>query len=66
MFFLFPLLYYTYSFIYIYKGYASYIHISRGYVKHKRLRTTALDNITQRDLLGARNQAEESDGTLVK
>jgi hypothetical protein len=34
------LLYYNYRFIYLYKGYASYIHISRGYVKHKRLRTT--------------------------
>jgi hypothetical protein len=43
--FLFPLLYYNYSFIYLYKGYASYIHISRGYVKHKRLRTTGLDYI---------------------
>jgi hypothetical protein len=42
--FLFPLLYYNYSFIYLYKGYASYIHISRGYVKHKRLRITDLDN----------------------
>jgi hypothetical protein len=42
MFFLFPLLYYNYSFIYLYKEYASYIHISRGYVKHKRLRTTVL------------------------
>jgi hypothetical protein len=41
-FFLFPLSYYNYSFIYLYKGYASYIHISRGYVKHKRLRTTVL------------------------
>jgi hypothetical protein len=40
MFFLFPLLYYNYSFIYLYKGYARYIHISRGYVKHERLRTT--------------------------
>jgi hypothetical protein len=44
MFFLFPLLYYNYSFIYLYKGYASYIHISRGYMKHKRLRTTVVDN----------------------
>jgi hypothetical protein len=44
MFFSFPLLYYNYSFIYLYKGYASYIHISRGYVKHKRLRNTALGN----------------------
>jgi hypothetical protein len=44
MFFLFPLLYYNYSFIYLYNGYASYIHISRGYVKHKRLRTTALED----------------------
>jgi hypothetical protein len=44
MLFLFPLLYYNYSFIYLYKGYASYIHISRGCVKHKRLRTTALDS----------------------
>jgi hypothetical protein len=43
-FILFPLLYYNYSFIYLCKGYASYIHISRGYVKHKRLRTTGLDN----------------------
>jgi hypothetical protein len=43
--FLFPLLYYNYSFIYLYKGYASYIHISRGYVKHKRLRTTGLEYI---------------------
>jgi hypothetical protein len=42
MFFLFPLLYYNYSFIYLYKGYASYIHISKGYVKHKMLRTTDL------------------------
>jgi hypothetical protein len=33
---------YNYSFIYLYKGYASYIHISRGYVKHERLRTTDL------------------------
>jgi hypothetical protein len=33
-FILFPLLCYNYSFIYLYKGYASYIHISRGYVKH--------------------------------
>jgi hypothetical protein len=40
--FLFQLLYYNYSSIYLYKGYASYIHISRRYVKHKRLRTTAL------------------------
>jgi hypothetical protein len=48
MFFLFPLLYYNYSFMYLYKGYASYIHISRGYVKHKRLRTTALDDLKQR------------------
>jgi hypothetical protein len=40
--FLFPLLYYNYSCIYLYKGYASYIHISRGYVKHKMLRTTGL------------------------
>jgi hypothetical protein len=44
-FILFPLLYYNYSFIYVYKGYASYIHISRGYVKHKRLRTTDLENL---------------------
>jgi hypothetical protein len=44
VFFLFPLLYYNYSFIYLYKGYASYIHNSRGYVKHKRLRITALYN----------------------
>jgi hypothetical protein len=36
------LLYYNYSFIYLYKGYTSYIHISRGYVKHKMLRTTGL------------------------
>jgi hypothetical protein len=43
VFFLFPLLYYNYSFIYLYKGYANYIHISRGYVKHKRLRTTDLE-----------------------
>jgi hypothetical protein len=42
-FILFPLLYYNYSFIYLYKGYASYIHISRWYVKHKWLRTTALE-----------------------
>jgi hypothetical protein len=42
-FVLFPLLYYNYSFICLYKGYTSYIHISRGYVKHKRLRTTGLD-----------------------
>jgi hypothetical protein len=53
-FILFPLLYYNYSFIYLYKGYASSIHIFRGYVKHKMLRTTALDNIyldsAQRDL----------------
>jgi hypothetical protein len=41
-FILFPLLCYNYSFIYLYKGYASYIHISRGYMKHKRLRTTGL------------------------
>jgi hypothetical protein len=41
--FLFPLLYYNYSCIYLYKGYASYIYISRGCVKHKRLRTTDLD-----------------------
>jgi hypothetical protein len=33
---------YIYVLFYLYKGYASYIHISRGYVKHKRLRTTAL------------------------
>jgi hypothetical protein len=45
MFFLFPLLYYNYSFNYLYKGYASYIHISRRYVKHKRLRTTGLENV---------------------
>jgi hypothetical protein len=44
IFFLFPLLYYNYSFIYLYKGYASYIHISRAYVKHKRLRTTVVDS----------------------
>jgi hypothetical protein len=44
-FILFPLLYYNYSFIYVYKGYASYIHICRGYVKHKRLRTTDLDYV---------------------
>jgi hypothetical protein len=43
MVFLFPLLYYNCSFIYLYKGYARYIRISRGYVKHKRLRTTGLD-----------------------
>jgi hypothetical protein len=36
------ILYRNYSFIYLYKGYASYIHISRRYVKHKRLRTTDL------------------------
>jgi hypothetical protein len=42
-FILFSLLYYIYSFTYLYKGYASYIHISRGYVKQKRLRTTGLD-----------------------
>jgi hypothetical protein len=41
--FLFPLLYYNYSFVYLYKGYASYIHIPRGYVKHERLRTTGLE-----------------------
>jgi hypothetical protein len=41
-FILIPMLNYNYNFIYLYKGYASYIHISRGYVKHKRLRTTAL------------------------
>jgi hypothetical protein len=41
--FLFSLLYSKYSCIYLYKGYASYIHISRGYVKHERLRTTGLD-----------------------
>jgi hypothetical protein len=41
-FILFPLLYSNYSFIYLYKGYASYIHISRGYMKHKIFRTTAL------------------------
>jgi hypothetical protein len=36
------------SFIYeyLYKGYASYIYITREYVKHKRLRTTALENTT--------------------
>jgi hypothetical protein len=44
-FFLFPLLYYNYSFIYLYKGYASYIHISRRYVKHKRLKTTVISDI---------------------
>jgi hypothetical protein len=44
-FILFPLLYYNYSFIYLYKGYASFIHISRGYVKHKMLRTTGLENV---------------------
>jgi hypothetical protein len=43
MFILFPLLYCNYSFICLYKGYASYVHISRGYVKHKRLKTTVLD-----------------------
>jgi hypothetical protein len=42
-FILFPLLYYDYNFIYLYQGYASYIHIFRGYVKHKSLRTTAVD-----------------------
>jgi hypothetical protein len=42
-FILFPLLYYNYSFIYLYKGHASYIHISRGYMKHKRLRPTGLE-----------------------
>jgi hypothetical protein len=36
--------YNNYSFIYLYKGYASYIHIARAYLKHKRLRTTALRN----------------------
>jgi hypothetical protein len=46
---LFPLLYYNYSFIYLYKGYASYIHISRGYVKHKKLRTTALKDVEGSD-----------------
>jgi hypothetical protein len=45
MFILFPLLYYNYSFIYLYKRYASYIHIPRGYVKHKRLRTTAPEGL---------------------
>jgi hypothetical protein len=40
----YTILYYKYSFIYLYKGYASYIHISRGYVKHKRFRTTVLRN----------------------
>jgi hypothetical protein len=51
----FPLLYYNHSFIYLYKGYVSYIHISRGYVKHKSLRTTGLENVVVpmglRDLL---------------
>jgi hypothetical protein len=42
-FILFPLLCYNYSFIYLYKGYASYIHISRGYVNHKMLRTSVLE-----------------------
>jgi hypothetical protein len=41
MFYFIPIVI-LYSFIYLYKGYASYIHISRGYVKHKRLRTTDL------------------------
>lgn len=41
---LFPLLYYNYSFVYLYKGYASYIPISRGYVKHKILGNTELVN----------------------
>jgi hypothetical protein len=53
MFFLFPLLYYNCSFIYLYKGHASYIHISRGYVKHKRLRTT---DLRDRDLWGSFGQ----------
>jgi hypothetical protein len=30
--------------MYLHKGYANYIHISRGYMKHRRLRTTVLDN----------------------
>jgi hypothetical protein len=34
---------YIYVLFYLYKEYASYIHISRGYVKHKRLRTTGLN-----------------------
>jgi hypothetical protein len=46
-FILFPLLYCNYSFIYLYKGYASYIHISRGYLKYKRLRTTGLDDLNR-------------------
>jgi hypothetical protein len=43
--------YYNYSFIYLYKGYASYMHISRGYVKHKRLRTTALAHKHRNDFV---------------
>jgi hypothetical protein len=41
-FILILLLYYNYSCIYLYKFYASYIHISRGDVKHNSLRTTAI------------------------
>jgi hypothetical protein len=48
-FILFPLLYYNYSFIYLYKGYASCIYIFRGYVKHKRMRTTDLRHRLRRD-----------------
>jgi hypothetical protein len=39
-FILFPFLYYNYSFIYL-QGVCQ-LHISRGYVKHKMLRTPAL------------------------